>query len=141
MPTVMIKGAIHQYDKGTTFESIVKEYQEQYNNSIALIYFNGKMKELNKRLERDGVISFITTGDNAGHNSYVRTAQMMLVKAVRDVMKDKGNKVHVKIEFALGNAVYCSVHGGIRVTDEFARHVDMEMRKLRDKNAPITKKT
>ena len=43
MPTVMIKGAIHQYDKGTTFESIVKEYQEQYNNSIALIYFNGKM--------------------------------------------------------------------------------------------------
>ena len=141
MPTVMIKGAIHQYDKGTTFESIVKEYQEQYNNSIALIYFNGKMKELNKRLERDGVISFITTGDNAGHNSYVRTAQMMLVKAVRDVMKERGNKVHVKIEFALGNAVYCSVHGGIRVTDEFARHVDLEMRKLRDRNAPITKKT
>ena len=141
MPTVMIKGAIHQYDKGTTFESIVKEYQEQYNNSIALIYFNGKMKELNKRLEKDGVISFITTGDNAGHNSYVRTAQMMLVKAVRDIMKERGNKVHVKIEFALGNAVYCSVHGGIRVTDEFARHVDLEMRKLRDRNAPITKKT
>ncbi|MGX8684676.1 MAG: nucleoside kinase, partial [Lachnospiraceae bacterium] len=93
MPTVMIKGAIHQYDKGTTFESIVKEYQEQYNNSIALIYFNGKMKELNKRLEKDGVISFITTGDNAGHNSYVRTAQMMLVKAVRDIMKERGNKV------------------------------------------------
>ena len=141
MPTVMIKGAIHQYDKGTTFESIVKEYQEQYNNSIALIYFNGKMKELNKRLEKDGVVSFITTGDNAGHNSYVRTAQMMLVKAVRDVMKERGNKVHVKIEFALGNAVYCPVHGGIRVTDEFARHVDLEMRKLRDRNAPITKKT
>ena len=29
MPTVMIKGAIQQYDKGTTFESIVKKYQEQ----------------------------------------------------------------------------------------------------------------
>ena len=141
MPTVMIKGAIHQYDKGTTFESIVREYQEQYHNSIALIYFNGKMRELNKRLERDGVISFITTGDNAGHNSYVRTAQMMLVKAVRDIMKDQGNSVHVKIEFAIGNAVYCSVRGGIRVTDEFARHVEMEMKKLRDRNAPITKKT
>ena len=141
MPTVMIKGAIQQYDKGTTFESIVKKYQEQYNNSIALIFFNGKMKELNKRLEKDGVISFITTKDNAGYNSYVRTAQMMLVKAVRDIMKEKGNSVHVKIEFTLGNAFYCSVHGGIKVTDEFAARVEEEMKKTRDRNVPIIKKT
>ena len=141
MPTVMIKGAIRQYDKGTTFENIVKEFQEQYNNSIVLIFFNGKMRELNKRLERDGVISFITTGDSAGHNSYVRTAQMMLVKAVRDVLKEHGNSVHVKIEFALGNAFYCSVHDGVRVTDEFALKVENERKMLRDKNVPIVKKT
>lgn len=141
MPTVMIKGAIRQYDKGTTFETIVREFQEQYNNSIALVFFNGKMRELNKRLERDGVISFITTRDNAGHNSYVRTAQMMLVKAVRDVLKEQGNTVRVKIEFALGNAFYCSVHEGVRVTDDFAMKVENEMKRLRDKNLPIIKKT
>ena len=141
MPTVMIKGAIHQYDKGVTFESIVREYQEQYNNSIALIFFNGKMRELNKRLERDGVLSFITTKDSAGHNAYVRTAQMLLVKAVRDILKEQGNSVHVKIEFALGNAIYCSVHDGVRVNDEFALRVENEMKRLRDKNVPIIKKT
>ena len=141
MPTVMIKGAIQQYDRGTTFENIVKKYQPQYNNSIALVFFNGKMKELNKRLEKDGVISFITTKDSAGYNSYVRTAEMMIVKAVRDIMKDHGNNVHVKIEFTLGNAFYCSVHGGIRVNDEFAARVEEEMRRIRDRNAPIIKKT
>ena len=141
MPTVMIKGAIQQYDKGVTFESIVRKYQEEYNNSIALIYFNGKMRELNKRLERDGVISFITTRDSAGHNAYVRTAQMLLVKAVRDILKEQGNSVHVKIEFALGNAIYCSVHNGVNVTDEFAQRVENEMKRLRDKNVPIIKKT
>ena len=141
MPTVMIKGAIRQYDKGTTFETIVREFQEQYNNSIALVFFNGKMRELNKRLERDGVISFITTRENAGHNSYVRTAQMMLVKAVRDVLKEQGNTVRVKIEFALGNAFYCSVHEGVSVTDDFALRVENEMKRLRDKNLPIVKKT
>ena len=141
MPTVMIKGAIRQYDKGTTFETIVREFQEQYNNSIALVFFNGKMRELNKRLERDGVISFITTRENAGHNSYVRTAQMMLVKAVRDVLKEQGNTVRVKIEFALGNAFYCSMHEGVRVTDDFALRVENEMKRLRDKNLPIVKKT
>ena len=141
MPTVMIKGAIHQYDKGVAFESIVREYQEQFNNSIALVFFNGKMKELNKRLEKDGVISFITTKDSAGHNAYVRTAQMLLVKAVRDILREQGNSVHVKIEFALGNAIYCSVHDGVRVTDEFALRVENEMKRLRDKNVPIIKKT
>ena len=141
MPTVMIKGAIRQYDKGTTFETIVREFQEQYNNSIALVFFNGKMRELNKRLERDGVISFITTRENAGHNSYVRTAQMMLVKAVRDLLKEQGNTVRVKIEFALGNAFYCSMHEGVRVTDDFAMKVENEMKRLRDKNLPIVKKT
>ena len=54
MPTVMINGAIRQYDKGTTFEAVVREYQPKYNYSIALVYFNGKMRELSKRLERDG---------------------------------------------------------------------------------------
>ena len=82
----MISGAIRQYDKGTTFESIVKEYQPKYNYSIALVYFNGKMRELNKRLERDGALSFITTADSAGHNAYVRTAQMMLVKAASEIL-------------------------------------------------------
>ena len=141
MPTVMIKGAIQQYDRGTTFESIVKKYQPQYNNSIALIFFNGKMKELNKRLEKDGVISFITTKDSSGYNSYVRTAEMMIVKAVRDIMKEHGSNVRVKIEFTLGNAFYCSVHGGIRVNDDFAARVEEEMRRIRDRNAPIIKKT
>jgi hypothetical protein len=87
------------------------------------------------------VISFITTRENAGHNSYVRTAQMMLVKAVRDVLKEQGNTVRVKIEFALGNAFYCSVHEGVRVTDDFALRVENEMKRLRDKNLPIVKKT
>ena len=141
MPTVAIKGSILQYDKGTTFENIVKGYQEQYNNSIALIFFNGKMKELSKRLERDGVISFITTADSAGHNAYVRTAHMMMVKSVRDVLKDVAGDVHVKIEFALGNGYYCSVRGGIKVTDEFASKVQESMERLRDKRVPIIKKT
>ncbi len=141
MPTVAIKGSILQYDKGTTFENIVKGYQEQYHNSIALIFFNGKMKELSKRLERDGVISFITTADSAGHNAYVRTAHMMMVKSVRDVLKDVAGDVHVKVEFALGNGYYCSVHGGIKVTDEFASKVQESMERLRDKKVPIIKKT
>ena len=141
MPTVMINGAIRQYDKGTTFETIVKEYQPKYNYSIALVYFNGKMRELSRRLEKDGALSFITTSDSPGHNAYVRTAQMMLVKAAAEILGETGKDAHVKIEFSLGNACFCSVLGGIRVTPELADKLDARMHLLSEKNIPIIKKT
>ncbi len=141
MPTVMINGAIRQYDKGTTFENIVKEYQPKYDYSIALVYFNGKMRELSKRLERDGALSFITTSDNAGHNAYVRTAQMMLVKAASEILGDTGKESHIKIEFSLGNACFCSILGGIRSTPDLAARLEERMNSFVERNIPIIKKT
>ena len=141
MPTVMINGAIRQYDKGTTFENIVKEYQPKYDYSIALVYFNGKMKELSKRLERDGALSFITTSDSSGYNAYVRTAQMMLVKAASEVLGDTCKDSHIKIEFSLGNACFCSILGGIRSTPDLAAKLEDRMRSYVERNIPIIKKT
>ncbi|MDO5477322.1 MAG: nucleoside kinase [Eubacteriales bacterium] len=141
MPTVMINGAIRQYDKGTTFETIVREYQPKYNYSIALVYFNGKMRELSRRLERDGALSFITTADSSGHNAYVRTAQMMLIKAASEILGETGKSARVKIEFSLGNACFCSVLGGIRVTPELAEKLEDRMRLIMEKNVSIIKKT
>ena len=144
MPTVMINGAIRQYDKGTTFEAIVREYQPKYNYSIALVYHNGKMRELSKRLERDGALSFITTADKPGHNAYVRTAQMMLVKAASEILADAGDagrNTHIKIEFFLGNACFCSMLGGLRATPDFAARIEERMRLYVEKNIPIIKKT
>ena len=141
MPTIMINGAIRQYDKGTTYEKVVAEFQPQYNNSIALVFFNGKMKELTKRVERDGVINFITTRDSAGHNTYIRTAQMMLIKAAKNVLGNTEKKIRIVIDFAVGNAIYCRVIGGIRVTPELARKIQDEMTAIAEKNIPITKKT
>lgn len=141
MPTVMVNGTIKTYEKGTTYETVAKEYQEKYDNSIALVYFNGKMRELSKKIAGDGAVTFITTKDNAGHSTYVRTAEMILVKAARNVLGDAAKHIHVKIEFSLGNAIYCSVLGGYTVTQEFADKVKKEMQRLVDRNLTITKKT
>ena len=141
MPTIMINGAIRQYEKGTTYEKVVREYQPKYGDSIALVIFNGKMKELTKKVDKDGVVSLITTREPAGHSTYVRTAQMMLIKAARNILGEKGKQVRIKIEFSLGNACFCSVLGGIRANAEFARKIEEEMRSLSEKNVPIVKKT
>lgn len=141
MPTVMVNGTIKTYEKGTTYETVAKEYQDKYNGSIALVYFNGKMRELSKKIAGDGAVTFITTAENAGHSTYVRTAEMILVKAARNVLGERAKHIHVKIEFSLGNAIYCSVLGGFSVTQEFVDEVKAEMQRLVDKNLTISKKT
>ena len=141
MPTIMIRGAKTQYDKGVTYETIAKDFQSKYKNRIALVYFNGKMRELHRKVSGDGVLSFITTGDSSGHKAYSRTASMMLVKALSNIAGDKSRDVHLKFEFSLGNASYCSVFGDIAVDEELAQKLTEEMEHLRDSNIPIIKKT
>ena len=155
MPAVFINGQKRQYEKGTTFEKIVSEFQPQYGNGIALVYFNRKMRELGKKLDRDGVISLITTKDSAGHLAYVRTATLMLVKAVSDLTN---RALQVKVEFTLGDGYFCTLHGelpegaedlGLTLSEEgevladevFAELVLERMEEMAERNSPITKKT
>ena len=157
MPTVFVDGQQRQYEKGTTFEKIVSEFQPKYHNEIALVYFNRKMRELNKKLDRDGVVSVITTRNSAGYLAYVRTATLMLVKAVAE-LTGREDPLRVKVEFTLGNAYFCTLYGNltpeeeeqgftvsengnILVPDEFADKVQREMEKMRDRGSAITKKT
>ena len=49
MAVITIGGVTKEYAVGTTFEQIAQEYQEQYNNTIALVTENGKIRELHKK--------------------------------------------------------------------------------------------
>ena len=137
MPAVYVNGQERTYPRGTTYETIVSEFQEEYGNRIALIYFNGKMRELNKKLERDGAIQLITTKDPAGHAAYVRTAIMMLVCAWKQVVPDSS----LKVEFTLGNAYFVSVIGKTKITEALLQQLEETMREMAEKNLPIIKKT
>ena len=139
MPALMIDGHTSNYEKGTTYETVANEYQEAYHTTIALIYINGKMRELSKKVDRDGVLTFITTKDATGHKTYCRTAEMMLVKAVSDCY---GPGVHVKIEFSIGNGYYCQVvDSDVPVDDAFAAAIEKRMMEMAEAEMPIVKKT
>ena len=87
MVTVTIDGERRQYEEGTTYETIVREYQEKYNNRIALVTVNGKIRELFKKVKKDCEVSFFTISDAVGHKSYVRTAIMLMIRAMQDVVE------------------------------------------------------
>ncbi|MCR5772491.1 MAG: nucleoside kinase [Butyrivibrio sp.] len=141
MPTIVVQGERKEYAKGITFEEIAKEYQIRFTNRIGLVIFNGKIRELFKKVETDGVLSFITMDDSIGHKTYGRTAIMMLIKAVHDV----DPKLRTKVEFTIGYGYYCTIRVDGKekknISDDFVKKVQERMEEMRKQELPITKKT
>ncbi|MCI6629697.1 MAG: nucleoside kinase [Lachnospiraceae bacterium] len=139
MITVTINGEKKQYREGITYEEICSEYQKQYDDMIALVIVNGKIQELMKKAERDCELTFITLADNAGHKAYVRTAIMLMMKALYDIVgADEVEKV--KVEFAIGQGYYCSVKGSLKIDNTLVEKLNVRMRQISMENMPILKR-
>ena len=85
MVRITIDGKEKLYEEGIKYEIIAREYQHLYKEPIALVIINGKIRELMKRVDRDCELTFATYGDAIGHKTYVRSAIMLLMKAIKDV--------------------------------------------------------
>ena len=138
MPVLVINGERKTYDRGTSFEKIANEYQKDAGSKIGLVMFNGKIRELMKKVETDGVLSFITMKDNIGHQTYARTAIMMMIKAVHDVAGTTMGRV--RVEFSVGYGYFCTIEGFGKITDSFVLKINKRMRELSEAAIPIVKK-
>ena len=99
---VTIGDTVKEYPKGTTYADIAREYEQEYEYPIALVVRNGKIRELFKKLDRDCTLEFLTLSDDAGHKTYMRTAILMMMKAIEDVLgHDKVGTV--KVDYTIGN--------------------------------------
>jgi len=136
MAVITICGENKEYTIGTTFEEIANDYQKQYNNTIALVTENGKIRELHKKVTKDAEIKFITLSDTIGHKTYERSAIMLFVKAVHDIM---GKDVRIKVEFSIGKGVYCAIQGDAEWDDESIRQINRHMNELVEADIPIIK--
>ena len=139
MAIVTIGDEKREYRVGTTYEEIAEAYQDVYDDTIALVLVNGKIRELSKRVEKDCEVQFLTLCDDAGHKAYVRTATLILMKAVRDVIGDKSLK-KVKVEFTIGCGYYIDVQGDVIIDKAVAEKIEKRMKESVEGNAEIVKK-
>lgn len=129
------------YAIGTTYEKIADEFQEKYNGLIALCIVNGKICELTKKVERDCTVSFLTLQDEIGHKTYERTATMMLIKAVYDVLEKEQHVEKIKVEFAIGQGYFCSLKADFKIKQEFVDRINQRMTEMVEQRIPIEKKS
>lgn len=140
MITVGIEGKKYSYKRNTTFEEIANDYQERYDHLITVVIADGKIRELIRTVEEDCTISFITRKDVIGQKTYERTATLLLVKAIHDVAGAE-NIEKIKVEYTIGNGLYCSGHGNFAIDEVLVEQIKERMEELVKDKAPISKRT
>lgn len=137
---VKIGDEVRQYIAGTPYQQIAGEFQDRYDNDIVLVYVNGKLQELRKRVKSDCTLDFETTGGSIGHETYKRSMSLLLVKSIYDAYsREKVQKV--RIHFSVSKGYYCTVDGDVVLNQEFLDKVEGRMRELAEKDIPIDKRS
>ena len=140
MSKIVINGKEVVYEQGTTYEQIAKDYQKEYEQQIVLVFFNGRLRELSKKVEEDGELSFVTASDKPGVKAYRRTVVLLMQKALDDLYGEKG--VGVRVLQTTGNGQYCELTGtDMEVTDEMLQALGAQMRRLADADLPLNKES
>lgn len=140
MYKVQIDGEERSFPAGTTYLQIVGEYQERYPHDIVLVYVNGKLQELGKKLKKDCTLHFVTTGETIGNLTYRRGVSFLLVKAVYDTIgHDKIEQV--RIHFSVDKGYYCTIKGDQKLDQELLARIEERMHEMADMDLSIRKRS
>ena len=140
MISVTILGKTREYPYGTSYGEIVEEYKDSTRYPIVLVMKDGKLCELHKKLKKDGVLEFITTGDEIGHQTYKRSASLLLLKAIYHVAGHKNIK-KVTLHYSVDAGYYYTIDGNLEITEAFLAQVKTYMLELAEKKIPIRKRS
>ena len=139
MVSVKINGQERLFEDGVQYELIAEEYQNECTSQIALVVVDGKIQELMKRVNHDCELEFLTSEDVIGHKAYVRSAVMLMMKAIKDVAGMEA-AVNVKVDFTIGAGYYCSFKNGLKLDRQTIEKVKDRMGELADMDMLVTKK-
>ncbi|MBQ8982465.1 MAG: nucleoside kinase [Lachnospiraceae bacterium] len=107
---VTVYGETIQVEEGTALLELAKRYQEKEAHDIVMAYMDTKLCELMKPIVSDCQIRFLTTADEIGFQSYKRSATLLMLKAIDDVM-NHSEDFQVRVMYSLGNGYYCEIEG------------------------------
>ena len=137
MVKVTINNNEYEYEAGTPYEKIVKDFQKDYEAKIVLVSANGRLRELHKILSNDCTLEFITLAEKIGMETYRRSATFLLVKAVHDVIGSDSQN-HIVAQYTVGRGLLCKLID-VEPTEQFVRSVHARMDELISQNIPIWK--
>ena len=152
MVRVTVNGVCRQYRTPVTYGQIAQDFQKDHSHRIVLAVADNKIRELNKNVTKDVAVTFQTTADRIGHDTYVRSACMLMLKAISDTAGSP-REGRASVEFSIGKGYFCMPRGELaermlyvgkdgkeQMDPAFVERVKSRMRELVREDLPIMKR-
>ena len=137
MPKVLVEGQEIIIDERMTYAELAGQYGRG-DLPVMLVRENGKLSELYKTVKTDKEITFVTTADLAGYDTYRRSCSMLFLSAARKVIgREKINRMI--LHFSVGSGFYFTIEGDVKVNRTLAARIEKEMRDMVDRDVRIYK--
>ena len=137
MRQITVEGQTLDVKDGTTYLELAKNFQKKFDHDIVLVLENNKMRELFRKVKDGATVTFLTTGQIDGYNTYRRSATLLLLKAIYDVEGMEAVR-GMKVEFSVSEGYYVSSKK-MPVDQETLGRIEMRMKELVNENLPIEK--
>ena len=137
MRQIIVEGQTLDVKDGTTYLELAKNFQKKFDHDIVLVLENNKMRELFRKVKDGATVTFLTTGQIDGYNTYRRSATLLLLKAIYDVEGMEAVR-GMKVEFSVSEGYYVSSKK-MPVDQETLDRIEKRMKELVNDNLPIEK--
>lgn len=136
---ILIQGEAKEYPIGTPYEVIAQEYQQHFADDVILVNFDNNLVELSKCVEKDGMLSFVTTATKDGKKTYRRSVTFMMLAAVWQLYPEYA----VYVQHSIGPGYFCELRDAhkniIQPNQAFVDAVAAKMRQMQEQNLPFVK--
>ena len=137
MRQIIVEGQTLDVKDGTTYLELAKNFQKKFDHDIVLVLENNKMRELFRKVKDGATVTFLTTRQIDGYNTYRRSATLLLLKAIYDVEGMEAVR-GMKVEFSVSEGYYVSSKK-MPVDQETLDRIEKRMKELVNENLPIEK--
>lgn len=99
---------VKEFEAGTKLKEISDSFSHYFNYPILISKIDNDIVELNETINRSYKVDFYDRSSGIGNGIYGRTAQFLLIVAVKKLL---GESVEVVIEHSIDKGFYCEIIG------------------------------
>lgn len=99
---------VKEFEAGTKLKEISDSFSHYFNYPILISKIDNDIVELNETINRSYKVDFYDRSSGLGNGIYGRTAQFLLIVAVKKLL---GESVEVVIEHSIDKGFYCEIIG------------------------------
>lgn len=138
MITLHYDGQTMVFPDEADYCAVAAKLQSSFEHDIVLINEDGELRELFRKPKDGAEILPVTTADTDGHRTYQRSINLLLYRAIDDVV---GANTRVILHFSHGNGYYYTIAGTDHADPDRLAKVGDRMRELVRASLPIRKRS